>query len=247
MNKILSLLLIFIMLLSVSSSSLAAKSKATPTPPPIEITEEVLDPPEEIATMLSIAEEEWETTAGKKLKKSNKYTKWWNNYEWEWCAGFVTWCMLEAGIPQDFKEEITKTEESSIEGLYHVKASSPGRMLEGYLHMHRTTEVPQKGFVVLYGVSSNKYVHVGIIIDVQPLGNGRFRLTTIEGNMSNTVKKYVYDYDMFAENKQKNISAVPAEEQTEEEAKNFTYKTRSDSKNKKNKWYVNCFFMPWLP
>ena len=128
-------------LVLLSGSALAAKPKATPTPAPIEITTDVVaEPPEIIRNMLDIARTEWENTEGKKLKKSNKYTKWWNNYEWEWCAGFTTWCTLEAGIPQEDEKTILKREEGTIEGdqdgIYSCKASSPTKLIHSFLHMH---------------------------------------------------------------------------------------------------------------
>ena len=237
-------ILFIVTALFYAPSSLAAKAKATPTPAPMEIETTLVEPPEEILRVLDIAYREWQETAGKRLKnKGNKYQTWWNNYKWEWCAGFVTWCMLEADIPQAFEDEVKKTPEGEQTGVFHVKASSPGRMLGGYLHMHRTTRVPQKGFIVLYGVKTNGYVHVGFLYDVKDLGGGKYRLTTIEGNMSSTVRMYVYDYDMNAEKKD-SISAVPDAEKTEEESRMFTYKLRKDGKSK---WYVNYFLMPWVP
>ncbi len=243
MKRFFVFLTVLVLLLASLPCALAAKSKATPTPEPVAITSEVLDPPEAIQQMLDIAWKEWEDTAGKRLKKSNKYTKWWNNYEWEWCAGFVTWCMLEAGIPQEFKDDVFKMPEDSVTGLFHIKASSPGKMLAGYLHLHRTTRIPQRGFVVDYGEASNGYIHVGIVWDVQLLENGKYRLTTIEGNMKNTVRMYVFDYDPLAE-KTKCVTAVPEEERTMEESSQFTYKLHQ--RNKKI-WYVNYFLMPWIP
>ncbi len=245
MKRLLATLLCLTLLCSLSSVALAAKSKATVTPPPVEITSELVDPPEQIARLLDIVYEEWVQTAGKSLPdKGNKYQTWWNNYKWEWCAGFVTWCMLEAGIPQASKDEVFAMPEEAPEAIYHVKASSPGKMLAGYEHFHRTTRMPQKGFIIVYGVKSNGYNHVGFVYDVQQLADGKYRLTTIEGNMSDTVKMYVYDYDMNAE-KKKCITAVPEEEQTEDESpRNFTYKIR---KNGNDKWYINYFLMPWIP
>ena len=240
-----ALALALALLCAMPNALAAKKAKATPTPAPVDIITSVVQPPEAIQQVLDIAYQEWVTTEGKALKKQgNKYQTWWNNYKWEWCAGFVTWCMLEAGIPQEFKDDIFDMEEGEPStGIFHTKASSPGKMLAGYEHMHRTTRVPQKGFIICYGVKSNGYVHVGFVYDVEELGGGRYRLTTIEGNMSNTVKMYVYDYDMNAE-KKNCITAIPEELQTREESKNFTYKLRKDGKSK---WYVNYFLMPWLP
>ena len=232
----------------------AAKSMATPTPVPLEISRDIAEPPEVIRNMLNIAYGEWESLGGKTLKKSNKYTKWRNNAEWNWCAGFVTWCMLEAEVPQEEQKTILSWEEGPVSGVLHCKASAPARLLEAYSHMRRTTRVPQKGYIVLYGEEYNKTVHVGLVYDVQLLPDGRYRLTTIEGNMGNTVKMYIYDYDADSDFSYKNkypdnsnVSPVPEEEQTEETSKIKTYSIHVKSKNKKKPWYITCFLAPWLP
>lgn len=236
------------------SSAQAAKAKPTPTPPPAEINTEVAEPPAIIQNMLDIAYQEWETTEGKKLPKSNKYTKWWNNYTWEWCAGFTTWCTLEAGIPQDDEKVILATEEGSATGVYSCRASSPSKLIHSFLHMHRTTMIPQKGFIILYGEENNYKIHVGIVYDVQKLNSGKYRLTTIEGNMSNTVRMYIADYepvDVYHEQnrspKTSNLSPVPEEEREGEVGKSRTYDLRYKGKSKKKPWYVTCFLMPWIP
>ncbi len=244
MKRFYSLLIVLIMFVS---PALAAKSKATPTPAPIEIDAELVEPPEQIQRLLDIVYTEWETVNGKDQGKKNKYTKWFNNYNWgknSWCAGFVTWCMLEAEIPQSPTDELKKEAQEGIapDPIYHVKASSPAKMAPGYLFLHRTSSIPQKGFIVLYGENSNKYVHVGFVYDVEKLENGKYRLTCIEGAMKNTVRMFIYDYDPTVERK-KNISLVPKEERTGEESKIFTY----GNHKKGTSWYVNCFMMPWVP
>lgn len=245
MKRLISLLLILLMLPAVS---LAAKAKATPTPPPMEILAEPADPPAEIQRLREIAYDEWVTVNGKDQGVKNKYTTWYNNYNWgrnSWCAGFVTWCMLEAEIPQmpqdDLKEAVE--EGSAPEPIFHVKGSAPKKMAPGYLYMHRTSAVPQPGFIVLYGEGSNRYVHVGIVYDVTLKPDGMYRLTCIEGAMKNTVRMFVYDYNPNASKKEKNIVLLPKEERTEEETKIFTYGSHVKGKT----WYVNCFLMPWVP
>lgn len=258
MTRFVSLLLACLI---VFSSASASSSKPTATPAPVEIDTEIANPPEIIQNLLEIAYHEWETTEGKKLKRSNKYTKWWNNYEWEWCAGFTTWCTLEAGIPQDDEKNILSwkegTVEGDIDGIYSCKASSPTKLIHTFLHMHRTTMIPQKGFIVLYGEENNYKVHVGIVYDVQKLENGKYRLTTIEGNMSGTVRMYMADYEpvdvyhIYHKQKQSpktsNLSPVPEEERNGEIGRMRTYDLRYKSKNKKKPWYVTCFLMTWLP
>lgn len=245
MKKFFSLILALMLLLTCSSSLAAKKVKATPTPAPVEISADPQDPPALIQHMLDIAYQDWVDVNGKDQGKKNKYTTWYNNYNWgknRWCAGFVTWCMLEAGIPQAPEKELKSSceEGTAPEAIYHVKGSSPAKMAPGYLYMNRTTNIPQRGFIVLYGENSNKYVHVGIVYDVSLLPDGKYRLTCIEGAMKNTVRMFVYDYDAAAE-KKKNIILLPEEERTQEETKIFTYKQHGKG------WYVNCFLMPWVP
>ena len=234
------------LLLFSASAGAAKKEKATPTPAPMLIQAEPVDPPELISHMLDIAYQEWTDVNGADQGVKNKYTTWYNNYNWgrnTWCAGFVTWCMLEAGIPQAPQDEVKKYDEGTCpEPVFHVKGSAPKKMAPGYLHMHRTTEIPQKGFIVLYGENSNKYIHVGIVYDVELKSDGLYRLTCIEGAMKNTVRMFIYDYDANAE-KKKNIVLLPEEERTREEARNFTY----GQHKKGTRWYVNCFLMPWIP
>ena len=241
-------------LLFILPASALAGSKATPTPAPVQIPDDVTDVPDMIRDLLDIAYREWETTGGSRLPKSNKYTKWWNNYKWEWCAGFTTWCTLEAGIPQDDEKVILKQKEGEFEGIYSCKASSPSKLIHSFLHMHRTTMIPQKGFIILYGEESNYKVHVGIVYDVEKLENGKYRITTIEGNMSNTVKMYIADYepvDVYAEQKHSpkvsNLSEVPEDEREGETGNSRTYDLRYKGKNKKKPWYVTCFLMTWIP
>ena len=246
MNFLKRFLTLTISMMLLCTPALAAKNKPTPTPAPVQIQTEPVEPPEQIRRMLDIAYQEWTTVNGKDQGKKNKYTTWYNNYNWganRWCAGFVTWCMLEAEIPQAVQDEVLKYEEGTCpEPIFHVKGSAPKKMTPGYLHMHRTTEIPQRGFIVLYGEKSNKYVHVGIVYDVELKGDGLYRLTCIEGAMKNTVRMFVYDYDVNAK-KTNNISFVPKEERTQEESKIFTYGKHTQ----RTSYYVNCFLMPWVP
>ncbi len=240
MKKLRRALAVAMALLCLPVPGLAAKKKTTPTPAPRNIVTAVVEEvPETIQEVLDIAYGEWEELAGKTLKRSNKYTKWRNDYEWGWCGGFITWCMLQKDIPMQAWTEI---KEGEVDGIVHVKEAGVGKLWTGYAKMNRLTNIPQKGFIAVYGKKgSTGFVHVGLVYKVQDLGGGKYRLTTIEGNMSNTVKMYVHDYDMNAEKKSKNLSAIPKEEQTEQETRSFSYKLQSKD------WYINCFLMPWIP
>ena len=223
----------------VSCFLLKGKAASTPTPLPVEITRKVQEHlPDQIQDLLEIAHREWTDVAGKELKRSNKYTKWLNEYDWGWCAGFVTWCTMEAGIRQ---VAFTDNVRVDVEGIVHLKEASVGKMITGYMRMNRVTNVPQKGFIVVYGQrGSGGAYHVGVVYDIQDLGEGRYRLTTIEGNMSNTVRMYIHDYDMNAK-KAWDMKTIPQEEQKEEQTRMFSYKLQN------NTWYINCFLMTWIP
>lgn len=224
--------------LCLFSGSLAAR--ATPTPEPVVVPTHVIrNVPDTIQAMLDLAHSEWEELNGKALKRSNKYTKWRNNYEWGWCGGFLTWLTIQLEIPQ---EVWTRIPDGEVDGIVHVHEAGVGKLLTGYMRMRRVTYTPQKGFFVVYGkAGSGGTYHVGLVWDVEELGDGKYRLTTIEGNMSNTVRMYIHDYDMNAERKTKNLSAIPQEERTLEETRAFSYRVQDRN------WYINCFLMPWDP
>ena len=237
-----------VLLLIPVSLAQAAKSAPTPTPPPLEISQEVLQPPAQVQQMLDIAHDEWVAAKDKTFKRVNKYTEWrGKGVGFGWCGGFITWCMMEAGIPM---AEIEEIEEGPVSGVVHVKEAAVSKLLQGYQRMYRSTLVPQKGFLVVYGAQSyNRTNHIGLVVDVQPLGDGKYRLTTLEGNMGSTVKMFVHDYDMLAEETQ-NLTEVPAEERVEKESKNFSYEVKylwNAQKTKKYFFWINCFLMPWLP
>ena len=249
----------FLLMLCLVCPALAA----SPTPAPREIDPAVQQPPEEIRRFLDIAYNEWETLAGKTLSNCNKYTEWrGKGVKFGWCAGYVTWCMLEAGIPQQEIEPIqaaAKASETGLfepEGVYHVMEAGVSKVLAGYQAMGRTSRIPQPGFLLVYGCSYNKTIHLALVYDVEQLGEGKYRITTLEGNMSSRVKMYVHDYDMNAaintnSKKSTNLSVIPEEDRVIPESSYVDYDVPSakpsDSANGKYMYYVNCFLMPWVP
>ena len=238
LRRITALLLVLLLVCS-AASALAKKSKATPTPAPVEIDPDVSgEIPAQIQVALDAAYDAWKEVDGKRLKDVNQFTKWRNNYPYKWCGGFVTWCMIQGDLPM---AEFGKIKEGEVEGLYHCKEAMPSKMATGYLKMNRSTKIPRKGFVICYGNKSTKFWHVGIVDDIEMLPDGKYRLTTIEGDVQSTVKMFIYDYDPYAE--KNNLTLVPKEERTKEETKNFSYKAQWKSQ----KLYVSMFYMPWIP
>ncbi|MGN1369893.1 MAG: hypothetical protein ACI4WX_13560 [Aristaeellaceae bacterium] len=259
MKKSVRIAAFFLMLMLFCPAAFAAT--ATPTPPPVAIESTLVEPPAEIQRMLDIAYAEWEALNGEKLPDVNKFTEWrGKGYKFEWCAGYITWCMMQSGIPMDELADIKKAAGSdsllAVDGVYHCKEASPGKLLRAYQIMERATMIPQKGFIVIYGCSFNKVIHAGIVYDVEDLGGGKYRLTTLEGNIKDSIRMYIRDYDMNAEIntnrlKSTNLSEVPEEERILPASANLEY-TLMDGKpssgtSGRYMYYVNRFLMPWVP
>ena len=246
---LLSALILFLPSLCFSE----AVPEPTVTPEPVQIPASPDDPPAVILRMTEIAFEEWENTGGRALPKSNKYTKWVNDAEWGWCAGFTSWCAMTAGVPQESLRAILKKPEGCDNPVFSCSAVSPGKLLRAFQYMHRTTMIPRKGFFVLYGDRTNHTAHVGLVYDTELLENGKYRLTTVEGNMKSTVRMYIADYeplDVVGGKRRSpsvsNLSAVPEEARDGENTRSRTYHIRVSDVDGSD-WYVTCFLMTWLP
>ncbi len=222
------------------------------------------DVPDMIQRVLDLAYDEWLATDGANLKESNKYTKWRNNGNWGWCGGFITYCMLDPDRAMDIEipmQEVNKTPKGEVPGLVHVKEAGVGKLHKGYLNMNRVTRIPRKGFIAVFGngksfegVGVTAYYHVGLVYDVEALPDGKYRITTIEGNVTSpgddshkkaghTVRMYIRDYDPNAEKPQLDLSLVPEGERTREESALFSYKYTYNNEG----LYIYDFLMPWIP
>ena len=249
------------MVLLCSSSAVAAKKSSNTEYTARNITTEVIQEiPPEIQRVLDLAYEQWQEVDAQNLKQVNKFTEWrGKGYKFGWCGGFVTWCMLEAGIPQ---EEKNKIQEGEVDGIVHVKEAGVGKLYTGYGKMNRITRVSQKGFIAVYGNEgsggSTPYYHVGLVYDVESLGDGKYRITTIEGDVltpgdathkknGHTVRMFVRDYDMNMasdkKQKKKDMTLVPESERDKEENALFSYGYAYKNKH----MYISIFLMPWIP
>ena len=260
MKRIFTLLLALLLL----ASSASAEKKAKPTNPPREITEDICEEvPEQIQALLQVAHDEWIAGDGKELKKENKYTNWNGSHGgYGWCGGFITWCTLQVDIPQKKKNDTPRGE---VEGVVHVHEAGQGKLVDGYERMNRLTTIPQKGFIIVYGNANKnskfggltKNYHVGLVYDVEKLPNGKYRITTIEGNVStnftdsegvrhkvtHTIRMYIRDYDPRAEKPTENLTLVPEEERTQSETPLFSYGYTYNN----DRMYVARFLMTWIP
>ena len=250
---------LLLVLVLCSASAMAAKKQPEYTARDI-TTEVVQDIPPEIQRVLDLAYEQWKEVDAANLKQVNKFTEWrGKGYKFGWCGGFVTWCMLEAGIPQ---EEKNKIQDGEVDGIIHVKEAGVGKLYTGYAKMNRITRMPQKGFIAVYGNEgsggSTAYYHVGLVYDVEDLGDGKYRITTIEGDVltpgdethkknGHTVRMFIRDYDMNLasdkKQKKKDMTLVPESERDREENALFSYGYAYKNK----KMYITIFLMPWIP
>lgn len=254
MLKRASALILCLILLGSSSALAATKEKKKSAdeqdvvrPVTTDVVEEI---PETIQNVLDLAYEQLNEVNGKNLGKKNKFTKWRNDYPFGWCGGFITWCMLQFDVPQ---QEWQKMEEGEVEGIVHVKEADVQKLCAGYRKMNRITNVPQKGFLCVYGNvgagGTGPYFHIGLVYDVVKLSEEKYRITTIEGNVTGkTVRMYTRDYDMglWADAKKtrvKDMPLVPKEERDQEESKIFSYSYAY----KNRKMYIYRFLMPWIP
>ena len=246
------LLLCSLLLLFAAFSAFCEQSGPTATPVPVIIDENLSEPPDAVQNMISVAHAEWEKLKGKALARSNKYTKWVNNSEWGWCAGFTSWCAMKAGMPRAVLSEVLRMPEGESEPVFTCIAVSPAKQLRAFQHMHRTTMIPRKGFFVIYGDGDNRTVHIGLVSDVYRLENGTYRITTIEGNMKNTVRMYTADYTPVnvCNEPQKpsgrNLTRVPENEQNESESASRSWQLRVSDRDGSD-WYITCFLMTWIP
>ena len=192
-----------------------------------------------IQQAIDIALKEWEELGEKKISKElrdNKYNKWWG-YPVGWCGAFASYCLEKAGIPLDSEDVISKLKPLDSGEPHGVRAAGVPKLDTAYTNLGRTTKIPRPGYLVIYGSvkDSYGYKHVGLVTQVEDMGGGLYQVTTVEGNMSSTVKRYCYLYDSRNVSHE-NLSALPQEMQTEP---GLHYTPHQ------NTWYVTEFCMTW--
>ena len=197
--------------------------------------------PLEARNFVLTARAQFEANPFVKLPKANEYTQWYyhDNREIGWCSVFQIWCAYHSGVQlihYKLKDELPEDAVfSAMEGRVgnvYKAFDKQGRWLSG-------TEgaVPRPGYLVIYGVrGSTPYTHVAIVESVTPLGDGRYELTTVEGNVNSTIKRMNYRYDAQPDQKYYNMSVIPEAEITRE---NCQYTLQ------KNNWYITGFCATW--
>lgn len=213
------------------------------------------DVPIAIRAAIDLALSEWEEADGKTFERSNKYTKWYNgnNAKYGWCAAFECYCMYHADIPMVVWNECEPHEDGDP---WSVKANGVGKVIMGFGRMNRLTFTPRPGYLVVYGQkSSGTCMHVGIVTDVQDMGDGKYLIKTVEGNMSNRIKRYCFLYDVKDADEERangkdnyegkkpyivkdNYSAPDPQYQTDPDTFQYTKQVKD--------WYVFRFCATWF-
>ena len=204
--------------------------------------------PERVKAFVYVARREYLENQRQRLPRANEYTKWYyrSNKEVGWCSVFTIWCANASGTEPIPEEDAVNVQDTQT---LFLREGQVGNQYDGFQALGRFTGIPRPGYLVIYANMKNAYLvtHIGVVTEVSALPGGLFRVTTVEGNMSNTVKCYTYLYDskksnhlLTAETRdglQENMSALPAEAQTDPLTQ---YELSTDS------WTVFGFCATWL-
>ena len=196
--------------------------------------------PEEITQVIDRAIAEWAEANNQALPKYNKYTQWFNPHAkngFGWCGAFVGFQFSEVGIEMD-KEYRAKSAPPLKDGsLFAVRQASQTKLFEGFQSRNRLSNIPRPGYYINYGRrGSTPYTHVALVAAVQPLGEGKYILDTVEGNLNARIRRYQYIYDSQAERKERNITPVPKDMQTHPDTYLYDYV---------DQFYINVFGQTW--
>ena len=182
--------------------------------------------PHAVQNNLWLINNEFLTVERKRLDRSNKYTKWYykSSKAVGWCSVFIIYSANASGNPPIPEEDLN---ESYKDKVFYLQEGQVGNQYDGYNSLDRFVAVPKPGYLVVYADMSKAYrtTHIATVTDVVEVGNGIYDVTTIEGNMSNTVKKYTYRYDSTKSNNhigiedrndlQWNMQEIPKENQVD--------------------------------
>jgi hypothetical protein len=224
----------------------AALAQAAAAPSPAFAPAAMPEPPPEILRMIETARQQFDLHGRKPIPKNNDYSRWYFEDERKigWCAVFVSWCAQQAGVRlvKEAESELYKEEGASpfpAEAVFASNEAHVVRTQNTYRNLGRFTDIPLPGYQVIYGViGGTSSTHVGLVETVREIAPGVYELTTLEGNVSNTVKRYCTRYTLHPKQKYHNYRAVPRAEQT---------RTDVQYKLQKEGWYITGFGATWLP
>lgn len=182
--------------------------------------------PETVKNYIYVLNREFYSVKRAKLPKYNQYAKWYYGRKKEvgWCSVFTIYCANASGNLPVGEKEVDAENPPMVQ---FFREGQVGNQYDSFWSIDRFVDVPKPGYLVIYADMSNAYrtVHIGSVTDVQDMGNGIYAVTTVEGNMSNSVKSYCYLYDSSKANNligtedrnklQYNMSELPEDQQTD--------------------------------
>ncbi len=181
--------------------------------------------PELIKNYIYVLNREFLTVKRARLPKYNQYAKWYYGKKKEvgWCSVFTIFCANASGSEPIDEDDINVENPPTVQFL---REGQVGNQYDGFMKIDRFGGIPKPGYLVIYADLSKAYrtTHIASVTDVEDRGNGIYAITTVEGNMSNSVKSYQYLYDSNNDNHmvgvekklklRKNMSELPESEQT---------------------------------
>ncbi|MGI6214645.1 MAG: Ig-like domain-containing protein [Christensenellales bacterium] len=200
----------------------------------------VPEPPENISQGIKAAIYEWQAAANEPFPRFNKFTKWYNPDAYKgfgWCGAFVGYNLENAGVPMT--KEFRKKDAPPLKdgSPFAVRQASQTKLFEGFLNRDRLSSIPRAGYYIIYGrKGSTPYTHIGLVTSATSLGDGRFVLETVEGNLNSRIRRYNYIYNALADKKNNNIASLPESERTQGDIFMYDYV---------DNFYINCFGQTW--
>ncbi|MCL2866697.1 MAG: hypothetical protein FWF47_02935 [Clostridia bacterium] len=161
--------------------------------------------PEVIQRMLETAYDAYTEVGGKRLKRSNTYTRWYYGAgnEVGWCNVFIAWCMAQQDIAlYRFKEIFPMPEEE----IFHIRVARIPQLFKAFETAGRVSALPRPGYSIIYASRSGLWeMHVGIVYSTELQADGRYLIETIEGNQKDTIRHYLFLYDPHTPFKEGNM------------------------------------------
>jgi len=162
--------------------------------------------PEVIRRMLETAYDAYAEVGGKRLKRSNTYTRWYYGAGTEvgWCNVFISWCMAQQGITlYRFKEISPRPDEE----VFNIRVARIPQLFKAFNVAGRVSALPRPGYSIIYASKSGLWeMHVGIVCNAELLVDGRYLIETIEGNQGDTIRHYLFLYNPHAPFRKGNMS-----------------------------------------
>jgi hypothetical protein len=160
--------------------------------------------PEVIQRMLDTAYNAYTEVGGKRLKRANKYTRWYGVGGVAWCSIFIAWCAAQQDITLYLLKDVSPRPEEEILN-FKVQLIPP--LFNAFETAGRVSAVPRPGYTIIYASRSGLWeMHVGIVCSAELQADGRYLIETIEGNQGNTIRHYLFLYDPHAPFQQGNMS-----------------------------------------